>query len=124
MGTFGLEHLNIIFEPLSAFLSKFGRISKIVYRRVKWKTIWTSLVYVVCIWVPLTLNLSGSFWSCSVHFPQTGNVRERNWQKFGSGGGNDRHMNTSDLEHVKVIWGHSVKFFENWTLTQKSLFIE
>ena len=29
-----------------------------------------------------------------------------------------------DLEHVKVIWGHSVHFSKNWAVTQKWLIIE
>ncbi len=24
-----------------------------------------------------------------------------------------------DLEHVKIIWGHSVHFSKNWAVTQK-----
>ncbi len=29
-----------------------------------------------------------------------------------------------DLEYVKVIWGHSVHFSENWAVTQKRLIVE
>ncbi len=34
------------------------------------------------------------------------------------------HVGIFDLEHVKVIWGHSVHFSENCTVTQKRLIVE
>ena len=34
------------------------------------------------------------------------------------------HVGIFDLEHVKVIWGHSVHFSENWVVTQKRLIVE
>ncbi len=33
------------------------------------------------------------------------------------------HVCSFDLEHVKVIWGHSVHFSENWVATQKRLIV-
>ncbi len=34
------------------------------------------------------------------------------------------HVGISDLEHVKVIWRHSVDFSPNWTITQKQFIVE
>ncbi len=34
------------------------------------------------------------------------------------------HVGIFDLEHVKLIWGHSVQFSENWPVTQKRLIVE
>ncbi len=34
------------------------------------------------------------------------------------------HVGIFDLEHVKVIWGHSVHFSENWAVTQQLLIVE
>ena len=34
------------------------------------------------------------------------------------------HVGILNLEHVKVIWGHSVHFSENWAVTQKRLIVE
>ena len=31
------------------------------------------------------------------------------------------HVGIFDLEHVKIIWGHSVHFSENWSVTKKRL---
>ncbi len=31
------------------------------------------------------------------------------------------HVGVFDLEHVKVIWGHSVHFSEKWAVAQKRL---
>ena len=33
------------------------------------------------------------------------------------------HVGIFDLEHVKVIWGHSVHFSGNWAVTQKRLIV-
>ncbi len=34
------------------------------------------------------------------------------------------HVGIVDLEHVKVIWGHSVHFPQNWPVNLKWLIIE
>ncbi len=34
------------------------------------------------------------------------------------------HVGVFDLEHVKVIWGHSVQFSETWAVTQNRLIVE
>ena len=40
------------------------------------------------------------------------------------GGVCSMHVGIFDLEHVKVIWGHSVHFSENWAITQNRLNVE
>ncbi len=34
------------------------------------------------------------------------------------------HVGIFDLEHVKVIWSHSVHFSEDWVITEKQLIVE
>ncbi len=40
------------------------------------------------------------------------------------GGVCNMHVGIFYLEHVKVIWGHSVHFSKNWAVTQKRLIVE
>ncbi len=34
------------------------------------------------------------------------------------------HVGIFDLEHVKVIWFHSVHFSKNWAVSQKLLIVQ
>ncbi len=45
-------------------------------------------------------------------------------ENLGPGGACSMHVGIFDLEHVKVIWGHSVHFSENWPITQKQVIVE
>ncbi len=42
---------------------------------------------------------------------------------LGLGGVSSTHVGIFDLEHVKVIWGHSVHFSKNWPVNRKWLII-
>ena len=67
IGIFDLEHVKVIWVIWFTFLTK-GDNSKTAHRRAKRIKLWASGVYVVCVWVLLTLDMSSSFWGHLAHF--------------------------------------------------------
>ncbi len=58
IGIFDLEHVKVILGSFGALFPKFDCYSKTAHCRAKWIKIWASGMHVVCLCVPLTLNIS------------------------------------------------------------------
>ncbi len=50
------------------------------------------------------------------HDLQNGSSRSKTDKNLGLGGVCSMRVGIFDLEHVKVIWGHSLYFSENWAV--------
>ena len=97
--------------------------------KVKLTKIWVTGVYVTCMLVFLTLKMSGHLGSFGTLFrrfvcnSKTAHRRAKRTKIWALRGACNMHV-FFYLEHVNVIWGHSVHFSKNWAITQKWLVVE
>ncbi len=116
--------------PKKKQTNKQSSNSKTAHRRAKRTTISALGVYVACMLVFLTLNMSRLFGVIRCTFPKIGPLlkmvhRRVKWTKFWALGVYVALCCCFfHLEHIKVVWGPSVHFASQNGVTQKRLIVE